>query len=201
MDLRKAFQRGGVRGELTGYEATAEEVEKLAEELCGLVDQGKYDKACRQLVAWLNDAALSGAALLTTYLAIGVAQACVDRGVPVDGLERRVPQFSGAPQLDAVRATLHAQGLIMAMLERAARGGNEQPTLDELTAIWENAQFGTLVVYYYLQCLANAAHLDRVTDVLYVSEAAADRADAGDQDAVPPRDNGHVQGPQDAADR
>jgi len=168
VDFKRAFKPGGggVRGELTGRNATEDEVAELTESLCEIVDRGKYDKACRRMVAWINDAGLSGAGLLTTYLAISVAQACVDRGVPVDGLERRVPQFSGIPLPDAISATTHAQDLITRMLDRAARGENEQPTLDELTAVWKTPRFGGLVLFYYLQCLANAVRLPRLVAVL-----------------------------------
>ena len=168
MDLKKALKLGGggVRGDLTGRSATEDEVAELTEVLCEIVDQGKYDKACRRMVAWINDAGLPGAGLLTTYLAISVAQACVDRGVLVDGLEQRVPQFSGIPMPDAISATMHAQDLITKMLDRAGRGENEQPTLDELTEVWKTPQFGGLVLFYYLQCLANAVHLPRLVAVL-----------------------------------
>jgi hypothetical protein len=64
VDLKKAFARGGdrgARGEPADAEATIAETEKLAERLCRLVDQGKHDKACRQLVTWLNGVGLPGA--------------------------------------------------------------------------------------------------------------------------------------------
>ena len=168
MDFKKAFKLGGggVRGGLTGRNATEDEVAELTESLCEIVDQENYDKACRRMAAWINDAGLSGAGLLTTYLALSVAQACVDRGVPVDGLERRVPQFSGIPMPNAISATMHAQDLITRILDRAARGENEQPTLDELTEVWKTPQFGGLVLFYYLQCLASSVRLPRLVAVL-----------------------------------
>jgi hypothetical protein len=161
-----------IRGELTGREATFEEVLALIEELCGLVDRGKYDKAAERLTAWLLDAGLSGAGLLTVVLVINVAQACVDHGVRVDGLDRRVPQITGVAPSEALLATVHAQDLVMRILERVQRGEEDRPTADELAAVWEDERFGALVVLYYLQCLATAAHLGRVTGFLPARDSA-----------------------------
>ena len=187
VDLKKAFRRDddGVRGEATGREATLEEIEVFADGLCKLVDRGKHDKAATRLVGWLNDAGTPGAGLLTSFLAVNVAQACVDHGMPVDGLNRSAPEISGVDPFAALTATMRAQELVMRMLERASRGESELPTGEELTELWSDEkygeQLGALAVYYYLQCLANAAHLGRVTGVLFpaapVDAAPRDSAD------------------------
>ena len=181
MDFRKALKREGVRGELTGREATLEEIEQLSNDLCALVDRGKQDKAAGRLVAWLNDAGIPGAGVLTSFLAVSVAQACVDHGLPVDGLNRSAPEISGVNPFAALTATMRAQELVMTMLGRVSRGESELPTGDELTGLWSDEtygeQLGALAVCYYLQCLANAAHLGSVTGVLHAAEDPVDPRD------------------------
>jgi hypothetical protein len=148
--------RGGVRGELAGLPATPEEVEALTVQLCELVAQDKHRKAAERLVAWLNDANLAGAGLLTVFTALRVTEACLGFGVPVEQLDNRAPQIPGVLMLKAVSATLKAQTLVTSMIDRERAGQNAQPTEDELVQLWQDEESGCLAVYYYLQCLVTA---------------------------------------------
>jgi hypothetical protein len=160
MILKGRGPKRSTRGEFASHQATAEEVEQLTETLVALVARQKHQKASEHLVAWFNEAGMSGAGLLTVFTSLRVAEACIRLGAPVEQLEQRVPQVPGVQVLAAAGAALSAQSLVADIIARAAAGEQERPTEDELVAVWQDPKKGALVVYYYLQCLAQAAALD-----------------------------------------